>query len=346
MGQCVERCRRDSRDSPQTRDKNGKGVGGGAVSGGKLASQGGGAASPAERAPCPDRGVGTAPSRGVPSCKDPGEYPTTDTKDGAESVGIKVESGVLISALEEQEYSEQRIAEMFLRYRDAREDAVLADGMERFLADLHVEPADFVVLALAWKFQAATMCRFSREEFVGGCRALRADNTKAIQTRFPELMSEVQTEENFKELYRFTFNFGLDAEEGQRALPCEMAIALWRLVFSQDPPHILSRWLEFLSENPAGIRGVSRDTWNMFLNLAQTVGSDLSSYSEDEAWPSLFDAFVEWELERRRREESGGGTLPGGLDDGGGDDEGDDEKREDCVVGGKADPSGIGLQQG
>jgi hypothetical protein len=45
----------------------------------------------------------------------------------------------------------------------------------------------------------------------------------------------------------------------------------------------------------------------MFLNFTQAVGSDLSNYSEDEAWPSLFDTFVEWETERRRREGQQGG---------------------------------------
>lgn len=110
------------------------------------------------------------------------------------------------------------------------------------------------------------------------------------------MLLDAQGEENFKDLYRFTFQFGLDAEEGQRSLQREIAIALWRLVFTQDMPAILEHWLDFLAENPSGIRGISRDTWNMFLNFTQAIGPDLSNYSEDEAWPSLFDTFVEWEM--------------------------------------------------
>ena len=33
----------------------------------------------------------------------------------------------------------------------------------------------------------------------------------------------------------------------------------------------------------------------MFLNFCESVGNDLSVYDEDEAWPSLFDDFVEYE---------------------------------------------------
>jgi DCN1-like protein 3 len=32
----------------------------------------------------------------------------------------------------------------------------------------------------------------------------------------------------------------------------------------------------------------------MFLNFSETVGHDLSVYNEGEAWPSLFDDFVEY----------------------------------------------------
>ena len=140
-----------------------------------------------------------------------------------------------------------------------------------------------------------------------GCKAIQADSLEGICSRFPCMLLEARGEESFKDLYRFTFQFGLDAEDGQRSLQRDIAIALWRLVFTQDTPSILERWLDFLAENPSGVRGISRDTWNMFLNFTQAVGSDLSNYSEDEAWPSLFDTFVEWETERRRREGQQGG---------------------------------------
>lgn len=153
-----------------------------------------------------------------------------------------------------------------------------------------------------------------RKEFFDGCRAIRADSIDGICARFPSLLTEARQEDKFKDLYRFTFQFGLDSEEGQRSLHREIAIALWKLVFTQNNPPVLDQWLHFLTENPSGVKGISRDTWNMFLNFTQVIGPDLSNYSEDEAWPSLFDTFVEWEMERRGRE----GALssgPGGSRD-------------------------------
>ena len=58
---------------------------------------------------------------------------------------------------------------------------------------------------------------------------------------------------------------------------------------------ILGQWLAFLQQHSDSVRGISRDTWNMFLNFSDSVGNDLSVYDEDEAWPSLFDDFVEYE---------------------------------------------------
>ncbi|XP_026560057.1 DCN1-like protein 3 [Pseudonaja textilis] len=202
-----------------------------------------------------------------------------------------------------------RTEELFRRYKDEREDAILEEGMERFCNDLCVDPTEFKVLVLAWKFQAATMCKFTRMEFFDGCRAINADSIEGICARFPSLLNEAKQEDKFKDLYRFTFQFGLDSDEGQRSLHREIAIALWKLVFTQNQPPILDQWLHFLTENPSGIKGISRDTWNMFLNFTQVIGPDLSNYSEDEAWPSLFDTFVEWETERRRKGEEEGGPT-------------------------------------
>ncbi|XP_038618382.1 DCN1-like protein 3 [Tachyglossus aculeatus] len=213
-----------------------------------------------------------------------------------------------------QESSGQRMEELFRRYKDEREDAILEEGMERFCNDLCVDPTEFKVLVLAWKFQAATMCKFTRKEFFEGCKAISADSIDGICARFPSLLNEAKQEDRFKDLYRFTFQFGLDSEEGQRSLHREIAIALWKLVFTQNSPPILDQWLNFLSENPSGVKGISRDTWNMFLNFTQVIGPDLSNYSEDEAWPSLFDTFVEWEMERRKREEETKRITPSDTD--------------------------------
>merc|ERR1712243_309296 len=82
-----------------------------------------------------------------------------------------------------------------------------------------------------------------------------------------------------------------------------MAVSLWLLVFSQNEPPLLKKWLHFLEKHPQ-VRGIPRDTWNMFLNFTTTVGSDLSNYDDTEAWPSLFDDFVEFENDQLNQNSS------------------------------------------
>lgn len=195
----------------------------------------------------------------------------------------------------EKEVSEVKINNLFEAYKEPNKDVILADGIEKLCSDLDLSPDEFKVLILAWRLNAEQMCQFTRSEFVTGCKNMHVDSIKGIQQRLPDIALEVSKDsEIFKDLYRFTFRFGLDVTRGQRILPSDMAICLWKLVFTGREPLILPRWLNFLESHPH-VRGIPRDTWNMFLNFAETVGDDLSSYDDTEAWPSLFDDFVEYE---------------------------------------------------
>lgn len=156
------------------------------------------------------------------------------------------------------------------------------------------------------------MCRFTKSEFIQGCRSMGADTIAGIRRRLEETVAALRAEgpatdgpaatvgsDQFKQLYRFTFVFGL--EPGFRIVSLDMAIILWRLVFTVHTPAILDRWLYFLEQHP-NIRGVPKDTWNMFLNFAESV--DITAYDDTEAWPSLFDDFVEYETDRTNQNDT------------------------------------------
>ncbi|KAL4712273.1 hypothetical protein ACJJTC_004035 [Scirpophaga incertulas] len=195
----------------------------------------------------------------------------------------------------EPRISEPKINQLFDQYKDSLEDAILAEGIENLCNDLQLNPDDFKVLVLAWKLNASQMCRFTNFEFVQGLKNMKTDSIKGIQLKLNELTGELTKDtESFKDLYRFTFKFGLDVSTGQRILPTDIAILLWRLVFTNNEPPVLDRWLNYLEKHP-NIRGIPKDTWNMFLNFCEFVGDDLSTYDDTEAWPSLFDDFVEYE---------------------------------------------------
>ncbi|KAJ6643775.1 DCN1-like protein 3 [Pseudolycoriella hygida] len=183
---------------------------------------------------------------------------------------------------------------LFEKYKDEDEDAILSEGIEALCSDLGYKPDDFAILVLAWRLDASQMCRFTKTEFIQGLQQMKADNVEDIRSRLIQNIEKLKTNsEMFKKLYRFTFRFGL--EEGNRTVTREMAIILWRLVFSLNPPSILDRWLNYL-EQCSDMRGIPKDTWNMFLNFTEIC--DITSYDDTEAWPSLFDDFVEYETDR------------------------------------------------
>lgn len=187
--------------------------------------------------------------------------------------------------------SDNTLNALFEEYKDSEEDAILSEGVERLCNDLGYKPDEFAILVLAGQLEASQMCRFTKSEFIQGLQAMNADTVETIRMRLEQTVEKLKTDaDQFKKLYKFTFLFGL--EPGNRIVSLEMAIILWRLVFTVHTPVILDSWLRFLKMNP-NIRGVPKDTWNMFLNFAETC--DITSYDDNEAWPSLFDDFVEYE---------------------------------------------------
>ena len=145
----------------------------------------------------------------------------------------------------EKHSSEPKMNSLFDKFKDC-DDAILVPGTEALLNDLELRPDEFCVLVFAWKCNAEQMCKFTRSEFLQGCRALKADNLKSIQQRLPEAAAEtLARQELFKDLYRFTFRFGLAScstcptSVELRSLPLEMSISLWQLVFNPREPPIL-----------------------------------------------------------------------------------------------------------
>lgn len=96
---------------------------------------------------------------------------TSELSNGTKALEVTVETPVIPAVSGELHKDEclygdglsvLRIEELFSCYKDEQEDAILEEGMEKFCNDLCVDPAEFRVLVLAWKFQAATMCKFTR----------------------------------------------------------------------------------------------------------------------------------------------------------------------------------------
>jgi len=196
------------------------------------------------------------------------------------------------------EVSEGNLLTFYENYYEASENVIGAEGILRLCADMDLPADDFRILLFAWKCDAEQMGRLSKQEFLKGCRLLGTDSAWNLKSSLENAVKEVEDSQVFSEVYRFAFRFALDVECGQRSLPVEVAITLWSLVFTHQSVPLLERWIQFLEQTPSPVRAIPRDTWHMFLHLVDAVGDDLSRYDDTEAWPSLFDDFVEWANDR------------------------------------------------
>lgn len=200
------------------------------------------------------------------------------------------------SSLAMSESKSSSIMNLYNKYVDPGMGMIGAEGVERLCIDLEISPEDFRILVLAYCLGAQIMCRFTEEEFVGGCEKHGITDISSMKAAIPNLLNCVKGL-SFAAFYRWTYKFALDIENGQRTLPTDMALSLWKLVFYQNYPPILDRWLNFI-EGSTSVKGISKDTWDMFLIFIDQIGEDLDSYDDTEAWPSLLDDFVEMEKEK------------------------------------------------
>ncbi|CAL5398093.1 unnamed protein product [Camellia sinensis] len=78
-------------------------------------------------------------------------------------------------------------------------------------------------LVLSWHTKAATMCEFSKQEFIGGLQALG---------------------KKFREIYDFAF--GWAKEKGQKSLALDTAIGMWQLLYEEKQWPLVDHWCQFL----------------------------------------------------------------------------------------------------
>ena len=117
------------------------------------------------------------------------------------------------------------------------------------------------------------------------------------------------SKEAFAKVYKYTFILG--KASGQKAVPLDVAVTYWDLLFSSPLSAVkwtspnspwLTWWSEFL--HARWKKSVNRDMWNETLKFAQLTLEDeaLSFWNEDASWPSVIDDFVEYVKKEKRGE--------------------------------------------
>ncbi|XP_076936237.1 uncharacterized protein LOC143603287 [Bidens hawaiensis] len=189
----------------------------------------------------------------------------------------------------------RNIEELYNKYKDPYADMIMADGISNLCSDLQVDPQDIVMLVISWHMKAATMCEFSKQEFVGGLQSLGVDSLEKFRERIPSMRAELKDDQKFKEIYNFTFAWA--KEKGQKSLALDTAIGMWQLLFEENHWPMVNHWCQFLQARHN--KAISRDTWFQLLEFAKNVDPILSNYDADGAWPYLIDEFVDYLGENR-----------------------------------------------
>lgn len=182
----------------------------------------------------------------------------------------------------------ERLADIYMRYKDPESDLILVDGITRLCEDLDVPPEDISLLAFSWHCKAAAMCEFTKEEFLGGFRSLRITSVEKLKDMLPKLRAEVESEATSREIYNYAFAWAKD--KGQKWLTLETAVGLWQLILGQRKWPLLEHWCTFVQERYK--RSVSKDTWTQLFEFTRVPVSSLSHYDDEGAWPCLIDEFV------------------------------------------------------
>ncbi|KAH9957755.1 defective in Cullin neddylation protein 1 [Russula dissimulans] len=224
--------------------------------------------------------------------------------------------------------SSSELEKLFNKYKDRADDDITVDGTLNLCSDLGVDPEDVVLLAVAYELQSPGVGRWKKTSWVSGWRGLGVESFEGMKAAIPRLRKKLGADpEYFRRVYLYTFEFA--RSEGQRSLGIEMAQAFWGLLLplglkggalrlQQDyggddaikGPGVgggwteehTQLWYEFLNEK--NIKGISKDTWAMFLAFLRTVDARFETYDMEAAWPSTIDDFVEWARERLRAQGS------------------------------------------
>jgi hypothetical protein len=178
----------------------------------------------------------------------------------------------------------------------------------KYFQDTGVDAEELDALAALEIVQAPTMGEMSRKGFVAGWEERSCETVDKQKSYIKTLKREMPSnKELFTRVYKYTFTIA--KTEIQKAVPLEVAIVYWELLFSSPLSAVqwasettpwLSWWSEFL--NTSWKKSVNKDMWNETLKFAQLTLSDeaMSFWNEEASWPSVIDDFVEWVKKEKR----------------------------------------------
>ncbi|KAJ4480892.1 defective in Cullin neddylation protein 1 [Lentinula aciculospora] len=217
--------------------------------------------------------------------------------------------------------STSKLDALFEGYKDPDSEDISINGTIKLCEDLEKDPEDVVLLAVAYELKSPEIGRWTRKGWIEGWKANGCDSLSAMKNAVARFGDQLSSDSAyFRKVYLYTFDLG--RSDGARSLGMESAQAFWSLLIpyglkggalshisSTDDdddmdmngaegwrPEYTEWWFEFLNEK--GGKGVSKDTWSMFLDFMRSIDAKFEKYDMEAAWPSTIDYFVDFAKER------------------------------------------------
>ncbi|KAL1508630.1 hypothetical protein AB1Y20_004726 [Prymnesium parvum] len=185
---------------------------------------------------------------------------------------------------------------LFDAYKDADEQIICPEGVERLCQALNLDPSDVLVLVFAWKLGAKRMGYFLHEEWLAGCKSFSSAHSTSELCNLLKAIhdSTLRDPSALRSIHSFTHKFCRE-DERVRNVEISSAIIMLQLLHGKTFPAHVKNLVAFMESNaPLQKRGVSHDEWMMILQFCREVEPDCSNYQDDGAWPVLLDDYVEW----------------------------------------------------
>ncbi|GAA6026909.1 hypothetical protein JCM8097_005954 [Rhodosporidiobolus ruineniae] len=185
------------------------------------------------------------------------------------------------------------------------------EGIERLFEEMELSMEGVHPFILAWKVKAppGSFGSFRKADFEAAFKPQKIDTSAKLSSELlalesalypPSSAADEDSQDSyiasaataeFRSFYAFCFPFLKN--EGSKSLPPEMAIAVLGVVLA--PRFELAKgFVEFATAQGDKFKAMSLDSWTQLFDFCEQVAPDLTGWSEDDAWPSIIDSFVEW----------------------------------------------------
>lgn len=225
------------------------------------------------------------------------KLPERNSRENVISASNKHSSATIAAA-----FTSKALDTLFNKYKDPKDDVIGPEQMETFFNDCSVSPTSVECLVFAKVMEASKMGYFSRDEFKRGFTALKIHSLSQVKGKLQRLLNNIKkNEKSFSQLYCFAFDYCKE-EANSRIVDTRLLMEMLNLLCIKRP-HVeqLQHFLLAQVEN-GKYKVLNKDQWRCILEFSNAYKNDplLESYNENEAWPCIFDDFVESRLLQRQ----------------------------------------------